>query len=130
MTGFFEVLWDQGGPQAWAGRVRPYTTPAYWHVLDRARAPGRAEAASWHQVVAQHELLQVGIISAYRVDEAGYSAKQEVVLVTYDVSVRTDAHPDAPPGPAQPIYLTMAREARHWLVAGTWSPLSQPAPHA
>jgi hypothetical protein len=128
VTGFFEVIWDQQGPEAWAGRVRPLTAPAYWQVLRRAAAPpGPAEAAAWRKVVAEHELDQVDVLSAYRVDEAGYSATREVVLVNYDVSVRTQAHPDAPPGPAQPAYLTMARLSGRWLVAGFWAPLAGPS---
>lgn len=131
VTGFFEVLWDQPGPNAWAGRVRPLTAPAYWKVLSRGIAtPTPAEAAAWHKVVAERELDQVGVLSAYRVDEAGYSATREVVLVDYDVSVRTDADPDAPTGPAQPIYLTMDRLGGHWLVAGSWAPLANGEPAA
>ena len=128
VTGFFEVLWDQGGPEAWAGRVRPLTAPAYWQVLSRAAAPaGPAEAAAWRKVVAERELDQVGVLSAYRADEAGYSATREVVLVDYDLSARTEADPDAPPGPAQPAYLTMVRLGGRWLVDGFWAPLAGPS---
>ena len=128
VTGFFEVLWDQRGPEAWAGRVRPLTAPAYWQVLRRAATPpSPAEAEAWRKVVAKHELDQVDVLSAYRVDEAGYSATREVVLVDYDVSVRTQADPDAPPGPAQPAYLTMVRRGGRWLVAGFWAPLAGPS---
>ena len=128
VTGFFEVLWDQGGPEAWARRVQPLTAPAYWRVLSRAAAPpGPAEAAAWRKVVAERELDQVGVLSAYRADEAGYSTTREVVLVDYDVSVRTEADPDAPPGPAQPAYLTMVRRSGRWLVDGFWAPLAGPS---
>lgn len=128
VVGFYEVLWDQPGPLAWAKRVRPYTAPAYWRVISRGAVTSSAEAASWHKVVAEHELDQVDVLSAYRVNEAGYSATRQVVLVDYDTSVRTNANPDAPPGPAQPISLKMVRQGGRWLVAGTWSPLSQPSP--
>jgi hypothetical protein len=126
VTGFFEVLWDQPGPDAWAARVRPFTTPAYWRALASAVRSGPAEMAAWREAVAEKDLDQVQVLSAYRVDEAGYSALSEVVLVSYDIAYRSDANPDAPPGPAQPVFLTMVERAGRWLVSGSWSPLSQP----
>jgi hypothetical protein len=128
VTGFYEVLWDQGDPNAWASRVEPLTTAAYWGVLKHAVVPpGPASAAAWHKVVANRELDQVDILSAYRVDEAGYSATREVVLVNYEISVSTKAHPLPVYEPAQPAYLTLLRQGGHWLVAGFWAPLASTA---
>ncbi|GEM_PF-5782500 len=68
---------------------------------------------------------QVVILSANRVDEAGWSPDREVVLVVYQTA---GPDPTAPARPAQPIYLSVVRRAGHWLVDGTWAPLAGPPP--
>jgi len=127
VTGYEEVLWYQGGAGAWAARVKPYCTPAFFNAIGGPRAGALAASASstaqWSKVVRAHELAQVDILGAYRVDEAGWSSTSETVLVTYATSQRSDADPDSPAGASQPLYLKMTRSGHKWLVASTWAPL-------